>query len=466
MTATETMLDRLFVRLFNRTPSAVRICAIWLIAVSLITAAAVRTTSQYQTPGPFDENRLGFCDFHNGVYFPSKAWLNGDSPYSQRYADSYPVMRQIPLYSPLLFMVHAPIATLPLHLAEGAYFALMVACIIGSAWFMVAGLNQVPTTPRVSEAAATSKRRQLFLLGVFSTCLLFTRAAQTTLLSGYFTLELTLATLAIFYFDNKRSWIASIALAYSSIKPTFAIPLGILLLSMGRFQVVIRGTAIAIVLGTLGVLWLAANVPTQAGIESSFTDNVGVVIDGMLNSQEVHRNQNWSRPSISWTRIDLLSLIAKWARIDPDDNTHLIVMLIILAPVSWLLWRNKDSESSKGLLGLSSSVAIISLSVSMYKHVYDSIPFLAVALGSLFANANGWNIVPRNRRYLIAALTLIPLYNYSSTRMVLSRLPDSQLLYDLLTSVNAVVTIGVWLILLIQIFKAVPYHRRQPSHLL
>ena len=434
--------------------SLLPLVCVWSLALLLATAAAFRTVSQYQPPGPFDESRLGFCDFHNGVYFPTKAWLQGDIPYSQHYADNYPVMRQIPLFSPLLFITHVPIALLPLNVAEGFYFVAMLCMILASAKIIFASIQK---NYQFSKPNLTHFK----WLGIGTAVLgiLLSRPAQTTLLSGYFTFELTLGTLLIFYFDDKRSWVASLALAYSSIKPTFAIPLGILLLAMGRFPVVLRGTLLAAVGAFVGVLWMAMHVSDQQlngggpGGGQGLADKAMAVVDSMLNSQDVHRNQNWSRPAVSWTRIDLYGLYAKWTRTDPGDAAHLMVMLLLLAPVSYLLWVARKREPNPGLLGLSTAVAILSISVSMYKHVYDAIPMLAVGIAALASCAAPWNQIPKGIRLLMAVLALFPLYNYTSTRMFLNRLPQSQVVTDVLTSVNSVIVLVLWLMLIYYLAK-------------
>lgn len=430
-------------------PPLWQILTTWCIAAILVGAAGYRTVKQYQPPGPFDESRLGFCDFHNGTYYPTLAWIRGENPYSQSYADAYPVMRQIPLFSPLLFLTHAPLAILPLHIAEATYFALMMVCIFGCAWILCRALrNSV-----VPAELLANTRFRWWIIGWLTLIIVGSRASQTTLLSGYFSLELALITLLIFYCSSKSSWVASLALAYSSIKPTFAIPLGIILLAMGRFNVVVRGTTIAVLAVVIGVFWMAIHVDNQgtdadANAANRTAGKMMSIVDVMLNSQEVHRDQNWSKPAVSWTRIDFLALVAKWTRSEPDDLTHLGVMMIMLLPVCYLLWQVRCTADSQHLIGFATGLAILSVSVSLYKNAYDTIPLLAPALGSVLACSDVWKSVRTYTRRMLGILLVIPLLNYGSTRMFLSRMPESPFLVDVLTSINAVALTAAWLVML------------------
>ncbi len=69
----------------------------------------------------FDRSLQGQFDFHNGVYYPSLAYLDGISPYGQSFAERYPVTRPLPLMSPLVLLVHAPLAMMPVRAAEVVY---------------------------------------------------------------------------------------------------------------------------------------------------------------------------------------------------------------------------------------------------------------------------------------------------------------------------------------------------------
>ena len=92
----------------HRISSARNSCLLGALALLLIAITAARIVAKHQTPGPFNPAAQGYCDFHNGVYFPSLAFINGFSPYSQEFAQSYPVERSMPFYSPFVLALHSP----------------------------------------------------------------------------------------------------------------------------------------------------------------------------------------------------------------------------------------------------------------------------------------------------------------------------------------------------------------------
>ena len=75
---------------FGNRKIAAAACFILLLG---LTATAARIVKKYQVPGPPDPSNEGYCDFHNGIYYPSAALLAGLSPYGSVYAAEYPVSR-------------------------------------------------------------------------------------------------------------------------------------------------------------------------------------------------------------------------------------------------------------------------------------------------------------------------------------------------------------------------------------
>ncbi len=377
-----------------------------LVAIVL---TAIRIVNNYQMPGPFDEHNLGFCDFHNGVYFPSLAWLQGDNPYSSQYAQSYPVMRQVPLYSPLVFLSHAPLAILPLHVAEAIYFCMMVALLWGCARLIAKDIDRSKLILQLGNWVFPTTAL-LVLFAVYS------RPGHATLYSGYFTLEIILATFLTFAYSLQSPYWAGLALAYTSIKPTYAIPLGLILLAMQRFKTVAVGTVLAVLLGVAPLILTIVEEP-----HGSWSEKTHSVLQSMLHSQDFHRDQNWERPAVSWTRLDLLGMIAKWTRSQPNDWTHLLVMIAIWLPVAPVLWRGAGRRAgldATQLTGLVTSLALVTTLVCLYKHAYDGLLLLAPIAGILW-NSGAWPRVAWGYRLSLIGLLGLPLVNYLSTHAVL-----------------------------------------------
>ncbi|MEM9587252.1 MAG: hypothetical protein AAGA03_08215, partial [Planctomycetota bacterium] len=159
----------------------------WLlsgIAVSVLlvglAATIVRIVRHYAVPGTVEASTEGMTDYHNGLYFPTQAWMAGDSPYSLEYPQSYPVARPIPFFSPVIFAIHVPLVLVPLEASEWLFFGICVAIMFGIAALSLRWAGLVPTFTGLVSVVAL---------------MVFSRAGQATLFNGYFTLQLVLASL-------------------------------------------------------------------------------------------------------------------------------------------------------------------------------------------------------------------------------------------------------------------------------
>ena len=427
---------------------------LWLLFLLTFALGTFRAYHDYQTPGPFDVQHLGFCDFHNGVYFPAKAWLRGDNPYSGQYAAEYPVMRQVPLYAPFVFPLHAWLATLPLSLAEIAYqFTMLIIVVL------------IGRTVANSLVQAAPQRLRIWhgpLTGAIALLVALSRAGHTTIHSGYFTLELTLATLLVFHWAQQRPNLAVLALAFTAIKPTYAIPLGWILLAQGRFRLVGQAVALAT---TLSLLALAPTIRGQwrADPSGSLSTAISDVVETMRGTQDVHREQNWEKPAISWTRVDLLGAVAKWTRSEPNDVAHLGWMVVILLSLTPFFWRSRHLVDSRHLVGYSTAMALAAMLVSLYRHAYDTGVLVAPVCGACLACCD-WQTLSGPLRRTVAGLLAFPLVNYLSTRLVLEQLPAAESFVRVVCGLNtAAITSALLVLILFNQRRLPPFCRRTES---
>jgi Glycosyltransferase family 87 len=394
--------------------------AVWATVFLILGLAATtaRIVLRYQEPGPFQPTKQGLCDFHNGMYFPFQALIKGISPYGAEYAATYPVARSIPFYSPSILVLHAPINLLPLRVAEYLYMILSYGLVIAIGWF-VASLLDKPT------------RWDRILL--ISAALVFSRGGHITLLNGYFTLELVLATLVAIHYGNRNPWIAAIALAIVATKPTYILPLGFLMLARGNYKSLILGAIISVFATVTPLLWLAHHEgggDLGAGIQE--------LVAQIQRTQEIHRGELDESPVFSWTRIDLLAVIAKWTQQDPGDALHLIVMIVLLLPGMFVLWIRQRRGIDDGLVGITGCVILLSMLICVYHQFYDALVLLPSIAGAILAR-EGWRNVSPVKRWATVAMMSVPLVNYATTRSVLHLIDHIPLAHIGLTSLNAVV---------------------------
>ena len=392
----------------------------WLAGCALILGLSLtigRIIVQYQTPGPFDPNNQGLCDFHNGIYFPTRALLNGISPYSQNYADTNPVARQIPFFSPLILLLHTPFVVVPLRVGEIAFVVFSIGVLMGIGFAV---------------AAAIGKPKRIDVALSVSAFLIFTRGGHVTLFDGYFTLELILATiLSVHWADKKKPWLAAVALAIVSAKPTYILPLGFLMLARGNLKPLILGAVISIVGAALPMGLLAYAVG-----DGNVSQGWQQLRSDIEEAQEFHMADDLETPTNTWTRVDALAIVAKWLQSDPSQAAHLIVMMVILAVPMFLLWQRFKASDDDGICGVCGGLLMTTLLVSLYHQAYDTM-LLVAPLAGLVYQWGRWPELSGKAQFFIGALMLLPSVNIFSTRSLLLGLGLPPGAVRAATSINA-----------------------------
>ena len=407
-----------------------------------IAASGLRVAKKYHQPGPFSHETPGFCDFHNGLYFPTVALIDGVSPYGQKYMDAYPVSRQLPFFSPAILVLHIPIAILPLRAAEIVYFTLLCSLVLSLG---------------VVIASIAGRPKRLDWIFVIAAALIFSRGALSTFYDGYFTLELTLATILAVHWGKNKPWLAALALVVVSAKPTYILPLGFLLLARGNYKALTIGAVFSVVGAFVPFAWLASH--SGSAFPNSFVE----IAKEIGSSQDFHITVLDEMPLHTWTRIDVFAIVAKWLNINPSQTFHALVMLPLLVVPMLVLFRRQQKGIDDGVAGITGLVVLTATLATVYHHSYDALilllPLVAVLLPDIAKTARRgtdnsskqvetlsedgersalsiWCEYPKTTRWLIALLICVQLYNYLSSRMFLSRIPDDPLIFKIMTSIS------------------------------
>jgi hypothetical protein len=103
--------------------------AVVLLALAVMAAATRKWRNQVMIGDPTQmQGRDGFCDFRDGVYYATLAFVSGENPNDvDVYLRKYPVNDRAPLYSPSMYLMYAPFTLLPFMSAALVHFALSVA---------------------------------------------------------------------------------------------------------------------------------------------------------------------------------------------------------------------------------------------------------------------------------------------------------------------------------------------------
>lgn len=395
-----------------------------LLLVVLLGLTAFRIYSNYSPPTTtFDWTNRGFSDFHNGTYYPTKAFVDGKPPYSSTVAEQYNMCRATPPYSPVVFMLHIPFAFMTLEVARVAFFVFNFSLIAALAY--------------CSLKMSFQPFRWFDFLAI-TNLILVSRPGHLTLFTGYFTAEIVIGCMLALHFAKSRPTISGLGMVLASIKPNFVIPLIFLMAYRKNFKALILGLTFCTIAGCVGVGWL------------SYHKDLSQVIADVREGQESLHIDTTEMPVNTWTRVDLLGMYAKLADWVPEDKIYLAAMLVFTGIVGIFLWRISDNESNTGATGLSAFIAILTLLLSLYHHSYDCLMLVVPAVGVLFFGEQTLREIPRWLRMVVAVLVVIPAINYVSTKSAMEFLELKPLSFSwqAVTLVNGICLLMALILLL------------------
>ena len=260
-----------------------------LFATLFTCFAGYRAYSRYAVPTPtFDFSKSGMNDFHNGAYFPSKAFANRINPYASDVCDHYPMSRSVPPYSPVVFMLYHPFIWLDLPAADIAFFAFNLLLIGGLTWCTVETIGRLvkPNSRCLLNWFSDNRLAAIWAFGL----VMLSRPGHITMFTGYFTVQLVIGTLMSLHYSRSKPWLAGIGMLLASGKPTYIIPLAILMFFRRDFKALTIGLIMCAVVAAAGIGWLASS--------SSLT----AVIDGVRQGQAAFDADPTELPVFIWMR--------------------------------------------------------------------------------------------------------------------------------------------------------------------
>ncbi len=376
--------------------------------------AGSRAYLNYSTPtGIFDFDKTGLSDFHNGGYLPALAFREGVNPYSPEVCAPYKMARSTPPYSPVVFMIHLPFTYMPLAVADVVYTGF--------------NLSLLGLLAAFSLTMSKTKFRWgpwIWIFGLF----VFSRAGHISLFTGYFTAQLVVGTIVAVHFAKSRPSISGLGMLIASGKPTYILPLIILMVYRKNFKALVIGILFCSIGAAIGLGWLASH------------SSLGEVIDGVKAGQTAHDDDPTEHPVNTWTRLDTPGVVAKLVDWKPGNPTYLAMMLVLLIVPGIAIWKTVDHESNSGVTGLTGMILCLALLLTIYHHSYDSL-LIAVAWVAVtfFGNQVCTDLNPMERRSLTVLLG-IPALNYVATMRFRNAMgvDNQSLIWNVVTSVNGV----------------------------
>lgn len=417
-----------------------------LFATLFAAFAGYRAYSRYAAPSPvFDFAKSGMNDFHNGAYFPSKAFANRINPYASDVYEYYPVSRSAPPYSPVVFMLYHPFTWLDLPAADIAFFAFNLLVIAGLAWCTVDTIRRLvkPDSLCLLNWFGDDRLVAIWAFGL----IMLSRSGHITMFTGYFTVQLVVGTLMSLHYSRSKPWLAAIGMLLASGKPTYIVPLGILMFFRRDFKAMVIGLVMSVVFAGAGFGWLASN--------SSLT----AVIDGVRQGLAAFDEDPTELPVFIWTRLDAMGVFAKINQLNPSGLQCLVVMLIMLIPIGGLIWRVRNHETNQESFGLTATISCLALLVTIYHHSYDAMLVLPFWLALIFGGQAMFVWLRTWERFALVGLLTVPVVNYAATLRFreLFKIDNLSVTWNAITAANGV-CLAIALVILILVSL-----RRQPT---
>lgn len=360
-------------------------------------------------------------DFYSGGYYPVRALVEGGNPYDrEQFMATYPVADGFPPYLPATLILHLPFGLMPPGIAAASYFAVTIVLTLLLAWTALV---------LAAGRGAASRGRVLMLAAM----ILVSRPGHWNLMAGQRTLIYVLGTYASLRFMNERPRLAGLGLALAMIKPTFGVPVAVMLLAAGAFTSVVWGAVIT-------VAGSAPLLPVMVGRAGGVRPFIASLLQGFEAWQGVREID----PTTSLFRIELPAALSRWVGRDigPEASSAIAALLLCIGVVAvYRLTRDR------GRIELSRVAAVVCSTVLLYvQHVGYDLLLLAWPCVAFFAACSPVKLERRPVPLLLAACYLAVIFNWLATWSFTRAVAPQSSWWVFIASINTVAVFGIWLV--------------------
>ncbi len=304
-------------------------------------------------------------DFRDAIYYPVVALRDGVNPYNvDVYYQHYPVGQEFPLYTPVHLLLNAPLLL----------FSFPVARAVNFGWNLALVLGLAVATLRLARIRLTGA----MVIGL-ATLVLLSDPGRFDLRSGQPTLLLTIGTYVALAVATERVRTAgprnihsavpllmgAVAIAVVWSKPTFAIPLVVLLVSTGRVRLAAYCTA-------LGAALSAVLLPSLVHAAGGF----GRLVTSWQENARITSQSRQSRLG-SGLRIDIGNTFVRVTHLHPSETVAALGGLLVLLAGASVIWRLHRADPDGDREELAITFGILLILTSMYRVSYDYLLLVA-----------------------------------------------------------------------------------------
>jgi hypothetical protein len=374
-------------------------------------ALGYRTYSLLNVPGQPTEAEWGMQDFRDAIYYPVVAFLEGNNPYDTRdYLAKYPVRQPFPLYSPLTLVVHLPLGLLSFEAAELVYFVVTVLLCVALAYLSFEFSGVRPHAWQVLAVGAL---------------ILISRPGHKNLVLGQTTLQAVLFSLIALQYARRRPVAAGLALGLATFKPTFGVPLFVLMWCRRDY----RACLYALAIGGGATLILIGALAARAG-------GLGPLVGLIPANNAAFVELPGASPLTGYARIDFAALISRVVGQVPSGAFELAAALALLALTGTMLFRTVPGNVDEGAAGLSGTLICLTILLAIYHQAYDLLLLVPAFMATIISSSGGWH-TPGQRRVLLGCYVVLAT-NYLATATAIRVLNLDGVFWTLVASINGV----------------------------
>ena len=380
---------------------------------AIVCALAVYGTySQKNVPGSNEPltklNPSGLRAFHNQVYFPVRALVTGENPYSPAYIQFHPdsaLGKQIAMdpVAPSALLILSPLAFLQLHVAEIVYILVCVLLSIFCANLLLVAATDRP--PSIGGVMLTAALMIACLPGVEA-------------FVAYPTVMLTLlGVLLAIEHSGEQDLLSGVGILLAFCQPVIGVAMLILIAFRRHFGALAFGIVLLLLLNVAAIAWIGNN--TEGGIAQAI-DEARQLYPSLYKPVVVENLQS------STDRVDLHSVVARLAPSDsqiaqqPNLHCYIAAGLLLLAIIALLAER--DHTQMQGLVSRS-GMLIAMVTILFFYQKTPALYLLWIPVIGLLVD--GWRAeraFSLPMRFILGLLVVLPLFNYFVTPFAMDRL--------------------------------------------
>jgi hypothetical protein len=341
-------------------------------------------------------NGLGVLAFRDIIYYPVRAFLEGVNPYdAANYLSRYPAAYPFPPYLPSTLLLHLPFGLLPLGVSAVVYEAVSLGLTV---LLGVLALKLNGFRPRAVTVL------------LVSAIVLLSPSGRENLFLGEVTLQVGLAAYVALAYARRRPWVSGLGLAVTMFKPTYGVPLGLLMLARRDRQAILSGA----------VLTLALNLPVFAIL----VHHAGGFLPFVRQFHEAASGfQAWipaNDPATSPYRVDAIAFVSRLIGHSLDGPEQFLLTACLLGIAAIAVRKSAHLQSEENF-GIWAGLILTTVVFTFYHQRHDLfilvLPLLALARRPLPGPLCGHHVP-----WLLLLPLLVLFTNYAGGHQVLTRL--------------------------------------------